>query len=68
MRPNLGLYIQNINQIVQETEAIGENLNPKYEEIRQAIDQEQLAEISAEKISEIVETFANGTSKYEAML
>lgn len=68
MRPNLGLYIQNINQIVQDTEAIGETLNPKYEEIRQAIDQEQLAAVSAETISEIVETFEKGTSKYEAML
>lgn len=68
MRPNLGFYIQNINKIVQDTEEIGEGLNPKYEEIRQAIDNDALSELSAEKVASIVESFEAGTTKYQAML
>ena len=68
MRPNLGFYIQNINKIVQDTEEIGEGLNPKYEEVRQAIDNDTLSELSAEKLTAIIESFEKGTAKYQAML
>lgn len=68
MRPNLGFYIQNINKIVQDTEEIGEGLNPKYEEVRQAIDNETLSELSADKLTTIIESFEKGTAKYQAML
>lgn len=68
MRPNLGFYIQNINKIVQDTEEIGEGLNPKYEEIRQAIDNDTLSELTADKLTAIIESFEKGTEKYQAML
>lgn len=68
MRPNLGFYIQNINKIVQDTEEIGEGLNPKYEEIRQAIDNDTLSELTADKLTAIIESFEKGTAKYQAML
>ena len=52
MRPNLGFYVQTINDIVKTTEDIGEVMNPYYEEVRQAIDKNKV----------------NGTEKYELML
>ena len=39
MLPNIGYYVQSIDQIVKETEAIGEGMHPKYEVIRNAIDE-----------------------------
>ncbi len=41
MRPNLGFYVQTINDLVKETEKIGETMNPNYEEIRQALDKKK---------------------------
>ena len=67
MRPNLGFYIQNINKIVQDTEEIGDTLNPQYEEVRQAIDADKVNELTAEKLAAIVDTFEKGTAKYVAM-
>ena len=34
MRVDLGYYIQMINQIIQDTEAVGEKMNPKFEEVK----------------------------------
>ncbi|MHC5269639.1 hypothetical protein ACYSNO_10705 [Enterococcus sp. LJL98] len=68
MRPNLGFYVQNINQIVKDTEEIGETLHPKYEEIRQAIDSDKVSELSAETLTKTIENFEKGTEKYKAML
>lgn len=68
MRPNLGYYVQTINDIVQDTEQIGETMNPDYEVIRQAIDEEKLSELTPEKMAGTIESFQEGTAKYKAML
>lgn len=68
MRPNLGFYVQTINDIVQNTETIGEKMNPNYEKIRAAIDDEKINELSAEEIKETAELFTEGTEKYKEML
>lgn len=68
MKPNLGYYVQKISNVIQDTEAMGEDMHPCYEEIRTAIDNEHVEEISPERLSEIAATFAEGTQKYEAML
>lgn len=67
MKPNLGYYVQKINDIVKNTEAIGEEMNPCYEEIRQAIDKEDVASISDERRDAIVSLFKEGTNQYVAM-
>lgn len=66
MRPNLGYYVQNINDIVQDTEKIGEEMNPHYEIIRKAIDEGKLAELTPEKIAEVVDVFTAGTKKIQS--
>lgn len=68
MRPNLGFYVQTINDIVTDTEKIGEDMNPDYEEIRKAIDEDKVAEISSERLTEISEHFEKGTKEYKLML
>ncbi|MGX7350687.1 hypothetical protein [Enterococcus canis] len=68
MKPNLGYYVQTINNIVKDTEAIGETLHPYYEEIRTAIDNDKVADLSTEHLAEIQEKFESGTKAYHAML
>ena len=68
MRPNLGYYVQTINDIVQDTEKIGETMNPDYEVIRQAIDENKLQELTSEQMAQTLTTFREGTDKYQAML
>ncbi|EAA0289481.1 hypothetical protein B5H26_15270, partial [Listeria monocytogenes] len=68
MRPNLGFYVQTINDLVKETEAIGEKMNPNYEEIRKAIDEKKEAEVTPERLAEITRIFKEGTDKYRLML
>ena len=61
MRVDLGYYIQMINQLIQDTEAVGEKMNPKFEEVKKAIEDNQLATLSSEQLSEILATFNEGT-------
>ena len=67
MKPNLGFYVQKINDIVQDTEAIGGEMHPCFVEIREAIDNDNIASISDERRAEIVAIFEEGTQKYQAM-
>ena len=68
MRPNLGFYVQTINDLVKETEKIGETMNPNYEEIRQALDKKKESELSPERLETIEVSFKKGTDKYRLML
>ncbi len=68
MRVDLGYYIQMINQLIQDTEAVGEKMNPKFEEVKKAIEDNQLATLSSEQLSEILATFNEGTQTYKAYL
>ncbi|MBV7389411.1 MULTISPECIES: hypothetical protein [Enterococcus] len=64
MRPNKGFYAREINQIIQNTEKMGEQLHPSYEEIRLAIDEDKLADLDQAHIKEIHELFDEGTQFY----
>ncbi|MGX7244350.1 hypothetical protein ACWOC1_05820 [Enterococcus quebecensis] len=68
MKPNLGYYVQKINDIVKETEEVGEKMNDYYEEVRKAIDEGKVTELSSERIAEIQRIFQDGTKEYTAML
>ncbi|KAF1295528.1 hypothetical protein BAU15_03010 [Enterococcus sp. JM4C] len=67
MRPNLGFYVQTINDIVTDTEKIGEEMNPSYEKLRTALDENKLDSLSSEELKEISTLFETGTDKYRAM-
>lgn len=68
MKPNLGYYVQKINDIVKETEDVGEKMHEHYEEIRTAIDNETTTDISSERLAEIQTIFRKGTHEYQLML
>ncbi|MBO0474794.1 hypothetical protein IGL98_002415 [Enterococcus sp. DIV0840] len=68
MKPNLGYYVQNINDIVKETEEVGEKMNDYYEEVRKVIDEGKTAELAPERIAEIKRVFEDGTKEYTLML
>ncbi|MDN6732781.1 MAG: hypothetical protein L0L58_04615 [Tetragenococcus koreensis] len=60
MKPNPNFYVQKINQIVKDTEKVGEDMNPNYEE--------NIAELTEERQLEAVEVFKEGTAKYRDFL
>ncbi len=66
MRPNVGLYAGKINELIKDTEEMGEKLHPSYEEIRTAIDKKK--EVDAARVSEIHQLFAEGTKFYQLNL
>lgn len=66
MRPNVGFYAREINEIIKNTEEMGEKLHPNYEKIRKAIDQKK--ELDPKKVSEIHELFLEGTEFYQLNL
>ncbi|MGM0125320.1 hypothetical protein IGI37_002718 [Enterococcus sp. AZ194] len=67
MRPNLGFYVQTINDIVTDTEKIGEEMNPSYEKIRTALDEKKTDSLSQEELADIRVLFEEGTDKYREM-
>ncbi|HCM90720.1 MULTISPECIES: hypothetical protein [Vagococcus] len=67
-KPNLGYYIQKINDIVTTSEEIGELMNPSYETIRTAIDSDKVANLTGEQLKETQELFLSGTDKYRGLL
>lgn len=68
MRPNTGFYAREINEIVQNTEKMGERLHPSYEEVRTALDEKQVAAFDQERLTEIHELFKEGTEFYRLNL
>ncbi|MGX7173044.1 hypothetical protein [Enterococcus ratti] len=68
MVPNVGYYVQSVDRMVKETEKIGEKMHPKYQVIREAIDQKKTAEITAEELAEIICLFEEGTKKYHTIM
>lgn len=66
MKPNLGFYVQKINDIVTETEAIGDKLNPFFVDVRTSLDNNE--ELSSERLTEVHTNFSAGAARYEEML
>lgn len=67
-KPNLSFYIQKINDVVTESEQVGEEMNPSYETIRKAIDSDSVSDLSAEELKHTQELFLSGTDKYRELL
>ncbi|WEG73232.1 hypothetical protein [Vagococcus intermedius] len=68
MKANLGFYIQKINDVVTETEQVGESMNPYFVEVRTALDANDAENLTKEKLAEVQVNFKEGTAKYETML
>lgn len=66
-KPNIGQYLQVINAVVTESEKIGEKMNPSYEIIRKAIDEDNLSDLTVDQLTEIKNEFSTGTEEYRVM-
>ncbi|MGY3703654.1 hypothetical protein BW731_10400 [Vagococcus martis] len=66
-KPNVGQYLQVINAVVTESENVGEKMNPSYEIVRKAIDDNELSELTVEQLTEIKNQFTTGTEAYRVM-
>lgn len=67
MRPNTGFYAREINDLIQNTEQMGDKLHPSYEKIRNAIDHDQTADLDDKTLAEIHELFEKGTAVYRQL-
>ncbi|MDM8212276.1 hypothetical protein QUW13_00115 [Enterococcus hirae] len=66
MQQNTAYYLRTINELVQTTEKTGDTMNPFYKEARSALDEKTT--LSAEKLAEIKEHFAQGVVDYQAVM
>ncbi|APB31025.1 MULTISPECIES: hypothetical protein [Vagococcus] len=66
-KPNVGQYLQVINAVVTESENVGEKMNPSYEIVRNAIDEENLSDLTVEQLTDIKSHFSEGTEEYRVM-
>ncbi|MBP2966666.1 hypothetical protein J8385_18995 [Acinetobacter baumannii] len=67
-KANIGFYVQKINDVVTTSESIGEEMNPSYEKVKAAIDNDKMSDLSTEELTEIKELFLSGTNKYRDLL
>ena len=67
-KPNLGFYVQKINDVVTTSENVGEEMNPSYEKVRTAIDNDKLSDLTTDELKEVKELFLSGTNKYRELL
>lgn len=59
--------MQVINAVVTESENVGEKMNPSYEIVRNAIDEDKLSDLTVEQLTEIKNKFSTGTEEYRVM-
>ncbi|MGX7417995.1 hypothetical protein ACWOFR_04230 [Carnobacterium gallinarum] len=67
MKANINYYAQAVNTAITDTEEIGESLNPHFEVLKEALDQNKVTELSVEQLTTIKEKFAEGTEKYRGI-
>lgn len=64
MGPNLNIYLQKLSTFVEETEQVGEKMNPDYEKVRTAIDEKKTTELSRDDLKAVYDVFAAGVADY----
>ncbi|CAM4001141.1 hypothetical protein [Catellicoccus marimammalium] len=60
---HIGVYFQNINDLITNTEEVGSKMHPYYEEIRTALDENK--EISVETLAKVHTIFEEGVEQYQ---
>ncbi|MEY2384900.1 hypothetical protein [Lactiplantibacillus pentosus] len=61
-------YMPVLSKIIESTEKMGEELNPSFEKLRKAIDDDAVAEMVPAEFSDIQLEFSDGTEQYEQNL
>lgn len=60
-------YGRLIDNVMGRVEEIQDRLNPEYEELRNAIDNDKVSDIAVDRYAEIQKDFADGTAEYAAL-
>lgn len=65
MKPvSLGQFFQQLGQIMQETEGIGSQMNPYYEEIEKELKKNEEPNFTKETLAKVAMEFEDGVEKY----
>lgn len=65
MKPNtMASYLPILTQIIESTDKTGGEMNADFEQLRQAIDQDQVATLGTDTLTAIKATFQKGTDTY----
>lgn len=65
MKPKtMASYLPVLSQIIEDTDATGTKMNPDFEKLRQAIDDDAVADLGTEALQSIKTTFQEGTDVY----
>lgn len=60
-------YSQVLNQVIERTQAIQEELNPQFEEVKTALANDQLTAMKSSHYLEIEGQFQHGTDEYQQL-
>lgn len=61
-------YMPVLSKVIESTEKMGEQLNPLFEKLRQAIDNDQVAAMVPAEFNDIQMEFSDGTEQYQKNL
>lgn len=61
-------YMPVLSRVIESTEKMGEQLNPSFEKLRQAIDADAVAKMVPAEFNDIQMEFSDGTEEYQKNL
>lgn len=61
-------YMPVLSKVIESTEKMGEELNPSFEKLRQAIDNDAVAQMVPAEFNDIQMEFSDGTDQYQQNL
>jgi len=61
-------YMPVLSKVIESTEKMGEELNPEFEKLRQAIDNDAVAQMVPAEFNDIQMEFSDGTEQYQKNL
>lgn len=65
MKPKtMASYLPALSKVIEDTEKTGSEMNTDFEKLRQAIDDDKVADLGTESLTAIKSTFQKGTDAY----
>ncbi|MFC6180264.1 hypothetical protein [Lactiplantibacillus daowaiensis] len=67
-KASMATYMPVLTKVIETTEKMGEQMNPSFEKIRQAIDDDAVAKMVPAEFNDIQMEFTDGTEQYQTNL
>jgi len=64
-KATMATYMPVLSKVIESTEKMGEELNPSFEKLRKAVDDEAVAKMVPAEFNDIQMSFADGTEQYQ---